>query len=389
MKPIRFTQWLTELAHLSEVFDRKGADFVTQLISKKVVVSIKVDSAAFVVMNDKGTLRFYGRNGVQEIDKIKRAALDFYEKAIEHIESTNWKALPSGVKFFMEMFDSRLNPIIKYASHPKNDLILLFAKVGESLLRPDDPLLFKAAAALQVAAPPIIFSGRLDADQKEQIFDFISADIETRKRVFGGKSFQYMVLSMFTTPAEFGYLIKSGLEGIVLYFGDDANPVSFKIVDPKFTEKINDKTDLAVDYTQKLFDIIWPQAQKYAEDILNTGQYKFKTMDERDDRFIKFIADLTERVVSRQGAQLLNTLSEYEDYVLKYRFSGLSLKFVPSSILAMSKKYFFVDDIFRTFLFALRQSKNRLNPARGITASVKNTINNIVDMLSAKGMIEK
>jgi hypothetical protein len=383
VKPLK--QYLTELLHLSDAFDKKGADFVQQLISQHVVVSVKVDSASLVVMNDNGTLRFYGRNGAQEIDLIKRTGFDFYEKAINHCEKMQWRRLPSGVQFFMEMFSDILNPVIKYATRPRNDLILLFAKRGGKILRPDDPMLWKAAEILQIGEPPLIFSGKLDQDQKEQIFDFISAEPSERKRIFGGDDFKYMILSMFAVPRVTDYLIKNGLEGIVLYFGNSDEPTPFKIVDPKFTEKVLDKMDDSSTYLQDLYDMAFNNAVGYASQILNHEFKMSKTNVQQD--YVEFVGQLTKRIVDSQGKQILSTVGKYQTYVQKTRYSGLNMNLAPTYILAYSKKFFFVDDLFRTLLFSLQKSNVRSNPAKGITVKVKDALNTIATMLKAKGLV--
>lgn len=374
--------YITEAAGISHLHDAT-ADVFDRLMNEDVLVTIKVDSAALVVMNDGGTLRFFNRGAQKEIDLIHRAGMDVFEGVISHIESRDWKKLPSGVMFFLEYFNDRLKPLIQYSERPKNNMILLFAKKGAQILRADDPVIAKASTILDVAPPPIIHKGKLDSNQKSLLKKFVETDPDERKSRFGLDNFRDLVLGMFGVKSNNMWLVKDGLEGLVFLFGKDKNPTQFKVVDPNFTarikEKGEDKMKILEEYRRELNILLW----RHIDDKMVASAMK-RVTSEGHRGFIEFVSALSMAVADKIPDQ---NLLQYQVAVSQSRMFSFTPGVTPAKIIERAKSKFYFEDMFRQLLFTLREPKSRANPKTGITGDVKDRVNRIIEKLKEQGLL--
>lgn len=375
-----FKQYIVEGSGIAHLHDA-DSEFFGKLMSEPVLVSIKVDSAAIVIMNDAGTLRFFNRGAQKEIDLIRRAGMDVYEGVISHIESRDWKKLPSGVMFFCEFFHDRLKSLIKYTKKPHNNLILLFAKKGGKILRADDPVMDVAAGILDVSPPPIIFSGMLNQKQKNILQSFVETEVEKRKQKFGLDNFRDMILSLFGVEEHNRWLVDDGLEGIVFLFGSETNPTRFKVVDPAFTQRIQDKIVKGNDvdsYRKAINEVMWNEIN---DEMVDSILKKVKPTGQPG--FIEFVSELA-IIVGRIGDK---HFQKYKNLDASPRMFGFTSGITPSRIIEMAKAKFYFEDVFRQLLFTLNTSKVRISPATGINAEAKVKITNVIDKLKIRGLL--
>lgn len=378
------------LDHIFDLYGRKGGNFVRDLISKEVTVTVKVDSAAFSVMNDNGKLRFFGRHGKTELDDIKRASSNLWEGAIGYIEEQPWQKLPNGVLFFFEMFNPNLKTIIKYSRFPQSSLVLLYAQKGETMFHPGSRIVQNAAKLLKTDAPPIIFQGRLSNAQKEKIVDFASSDEKTRQERYGMDNFTNMIFDMFDIPEDQNWLVKDGLEGLVFYFGSSSEAVSYKMVDPLFTQRIKQKmADNADDenYGNTIARLAWKYAPQAAERLLAKEKLKYMELDSRNQQYISFIASLVGMILNMYGNEIKRQVAEYEESAEASRFSQLGYSRIPQGVERMKKKFWFSEDIFRILLLGLNKKKIRANKKLGIDSKSRDSINSILTQLEQRGLV--
>lgn len=375
-----FKQYITEAAGIGHMIDAEW-EVLDRLMDEDVLVTIKVDSAALVVLNDRGTLRFFNRGAQKEITMIERSAMNVFEEVITHIEKRDWKKLPSGVMFFLEYFNDQLKPLITYSSRPKNNMILLYGKKGGSILRADDPILTKAATILDVAAPPIIHQGKLNSKQKELLRTFVRTDADERKQKFGLDNFRDMILKMFGVNPSHNWLVKDGLEGVVIIFGKDKNPTQFKVVDPAFTSRIKAKqvdNKKVEDYRRLVNNVFWDFV---TDDMIDKTLASVKTKG--NPGFIEFVSKLVTQI---PGSQALK-LKAYKDTAEGSRMFGFTPGITPMDIIRMSKNNFYVEDMYRQVLYMLRAPKNRANPKQGLTPALKDRVNGVIAKLQERGLL--
>lgn len=370
---ISFKQHLNELQYLSAILTKKGDDFVHKLLSQKIVVNFKIDTSAFMVKNDDGTLRFYGREGKQELDLTKRAGSNIWEEFISHIEKQDWKKIPSGVEVYMEMFNSNIPTIVQYASKPKNGLIISYCKKDGKTLTPNDKLCVKMADVLNVSPPPVMFEGKMSGKQKEKLMEFLSNPVSTSPQEFAK-----FVLSLFVPPKAVKYLIGETMEGLVFYFNDGTMA---KIIDPSFTQKIKEKKDKTDEFFLTVSNLVYIELEKSVDSILNNKSSMKKVLNASGEkRYIRFVSAITGSILQRV-AKKMKDIDSFRSDVEANRFSNISSKLVPTGINTLVSKYWWAEDVFRIILYGIRKEKKRIHKPSGLTLDRKNIINGIVSKL--------
>ena len=374
-----FKEYLTELVHLSDILSKKGEEFVDKLLSQKVTINYKIDTSAFMVKNDNGKLRFFGREGRQEIDLTKRAGSNIWEEFISHIEKQDWKKIPNGVEVYMEMFNDRIPTIIKYASKPKNGLIISYCKKDGKTLKPSDPICLKMSKLLQVSEPPVLFNGKLNAKQKKVLKGFLENPSVNSPQEFAKK-----ILSIFVPPDAVKYLIGDVMEGLVFYFSDGSMA---KVVDPTFTQQIKDKKGKADEFFIKVSNLVYKELNKSVDAILNNSSSMKKIMNETGEaRYIRFVSSVTGNMIQRV-AKNMDDIDAYRPDVEANRYSNISSNLVPTGINTLINKYWFAEDVFRIILYGIRKEKKRVHVASGLTKDRKNIINGIVQKLKDNNIL--
>lgn len=358
-------QQLTELVHLSDFLNKKGNDFLGNLLNKKVAVNLKIDTSAIVVGKINGEIKYWGREGKTEITNFRRQGADLYEKSIKHLESRDLNKIPDGVQIFMEFFDARLPTIVTYTQHPKNNLIISYIKKNGKIIAPDNPLNEKMAKLLDIAPPPVLFSGKLNKKQKQQLIDYAETPPEEIAQKYGGKNFVKFVLSLFVPPSKMKFLMTDTLEGMVFYFGEGDKIDMAKVNDPSFTQGIKDKQNKNDIYHTSIMKIIYDNLTKHANKV------GYKTSNYND-----FIYSLTQQYV-KSGK--LKALDKYKYNVTDQRFARLTFNLLPGKVKKMVDKQWSAEDVYRILHFMFEKSKKRTNPRTGLTKDRKEQINNIVD----------
>jgi hypothetical protein len=370
---------LTELVHLSDLLTKKGDVFVDKLLNQKVLVNFKIDTSAFMVKNDGGKLRFYGREGKQELDLTKRAGSNIWEEFIAHIEKQDWKKLPDGVEVYMEMFNDKIPTIVKHASKPLNGLIISYCKKDGKILIPNDKVCEKAAKLLKVSPAPIMFDGKLSTKQKDKLKAFlIHPDTDTPQK------FAKFVLSLFVPPKAVNSLIGDTMEGLVFYFQDGSTA---KVIDPSFTQQIKDKKGNEAEFFDIMSKLVYNELEVSVDSILANPASMKKIMSEKGEkRYIRFVSAVTGSMLQRVAKKMKN-VDSYRADVEKNRYSSISSELVPTGINTLVSKYWWAEDVFRIILYGIRKEKKRIHVVSGLTADRKNIINGIVTKLKENGIL--
>jgi len=365
-------QPINELAHLSDFLNKKGNSFLNELLDRKVVVNLKIDQSAFVVANDSGEIKYFGREGKVQITQHRRQGADLYEDIISHLETRNLNKIPSGVFVYLEFFDDRLPTLIKYVSKPKNGMIISYVKQNGKILPPDHPINEKMATLLAVSVPPVLFSGKLNNKQKESLIGYAETPTEELQKKYGGKNFVQFVLSLFTPPSKMKYLMTDHLEGMVFYFDDGKKIDMAKINDPSFTQGIKDKGNKDDSYHKLLMQMIYADMERVSERVLSKGKLPYQT----------FIERMTKEYI-RRNHDMTRKLNAFYGTVTANRFARLGFALLPSSVLNMVEKDWYAEDIYRTLHFMFEKEKKRTNPRTGLTKERKELINDIISRLRA------
>lgn len=372
-----FIQYITELASVSDLLNKKGNEFLNKVLNKNVVVNLKIDQAAFVLSKKAGEISYLGREGGKKIDLIKRLGMDVFEKPISHIEGLGDKALeklPDNIEVYMEFFDAKFPTLIQYKRHPKNDLIISYIKQGGKTVTPNHPLNKKVADILKVSPPPVLFDGKLSAKQKKDLIEFSNTPEDDRLEKYGYKKFVSFILSMFVLPDEVKYLETDQFEGLVFFFGDK-DQVMAKVVDPGFTQGIKDKQakNAGNEYQNNVNDII----HKYFDKAVK------KAISAKPNDYIDFVVELTVAYVKMSK----KTFKKFDKKTIdKTRFSRISFTLLPRQVTAIVKKDWWAEDVFRALLFLFQAEKKRANPGTGLTKVNKEKVNKVIADLRKIGI---
>jgi hypothetical protein len=273
----------------------------------------------------------------------------------------------------MEMFNSNIPTIVKYASKPKNGLIISYCKKGGKTLAPNDTLCEKMAVALQVSPPPVMFEGKMSGKQKEKLFAFLkNPEAKTPQ------DFAKFVLSLFVPPKAVKYLLGDAMEGLVFYFGDGTMA---KVVDPAFTQAIKAKKDSTDEFFFTVSTLVYNELEKSVGTILSNKSSMKKIMAASgEQRYIRFVSAVTGSIINRV-AKKMKDIDSYRDDVEANRYSNISSKLVPTGINTLVSKYWWAEDVFRVMLYGIRKEKKRIHKPSGLTIDRKNIINGIVAKL--------
>jgi hypothetical protein len=106
---------MSGITHLYELYNKKGKDFVDNLLNSYVTINEKIDGSAFIFERDEesGKFKFYKRDQRNPITLVDRTLMKYYEKPIQYIESLPphiIQRIPRGWRFGLEYL-STVNPV--------------------------------------------------------------------------------------------------------------------------------------------------------------------------------------------------------------------------------------------------------------------------------------
>lgn len=380
MMKVKFRQYLAEMTHLADFLSKAESDVLNKMLSDRITVNYKIDTSAFVIAKEKGELTFYGREGKQKIDTVKRAGADIWEDFITHVEKQDWKKIPEGLQIYTEIFNPKLSTIVQYKKSPKNNMIISYCKKDGKILGPNDPICQKMADLLQIAPPPVIFDGKLSTKQKDMIYKFLENPSD-----YHGKKFSEFVVSLFVPPKSIKYLMSDLMEGLVFYFSSGD---VIKLIDPSFTGQImSKKKNMSEDdFQEQLANVTFDNLKDAYKSVLRNKKTMKKIADEKDKdlAYIRLATALTGSIVAKRGRKYVD-FDVYKDSQEQKKFSSITHKFVPKGFSQLTKKIWWAEDVFVRLLFGLRKDI-RVSKNRGITPERKAMINTIIADMKDKGI---
>lgn len=294
---------------LTEIYKKKGKEFIDELFNKYVTVNEKMDGSVFIFERDlNGEFNFFKRDYRFPITKVDRVLMKYWEKPISYIQSLPSEVqnqIPIHWRFGFDYFVDNQPLDIQYDNEPKNNLILSYVQVRNSkgqLIRTIDKKteLDKWADLLGVEKPPIIFQGFLNNDQKREIVDFLNTSPEKLKKEFGTHSFIKFLINILNPDLNKSRLNNSldqPIEGIVFKFGSAdgrEENVLAKIVDPMFEqitlEKQAKRGEKRSNFGNTSFEYALNDITRF---ILDSGISSFdSTGDSKEEKYISYISDI-------------------------------------------------------------------------------------------------
>lgn len=384
------------ITHLTDIYRKKGKEFINKLFDNFVTINEKIDGSAFSVeksyMNNE--LEFFKRNNRTPISMIDRTLAKFYERPISHFEgldAVTLSKMPQGWRFGFEYLVSDTPQEISYDRIPKNHLILSYIHVKNrqgKIVRTiqDRKELDKWAEVLQVERSPIIFQGVLNGDQKIAIMDFMDTHKDELAAKFKTESFIKYIISVLNPKLKKTLLnadLTKPIEGVVFRFGADDKDVTLaKMVDPIFYEISKSKTaqrsggnDI---YHITLLDLM----NFINNENINKHKPKGRTYDER---YISFICSIFNSIVEELGEDYEDMDFDEPDYLKKPEFD-LNDQFIkdPVTLSHIDR----AEGLKKLFKIMLASFKSKRRKVMGIfTKEVLDQFNLTVDMINQHVML--
>jgi hypothetical protein len=310
--------------NLRDVQDRKGKEFLDNLLNNYVIVNQNINGTFFGVKKEKSNdkFRYFKKSG--EITYVDRMLMKYYNPAIAYFEKLSPEKvnrIPSNFFFGFEYVTKKDGGNSNFNRNPKNNLILSYIQklddngdVVETLQTKEE--LERWAVYLDVEPPQIIFEGKLDDEQKTSILEFIYSPHDELIDKFKTDSFTKYILSILSNDNR-EYLknrLGKEIEGIVFRFYDEndknakANAFLAKMIDPLFEIKKEIKTE-----PKKSNDYIW----LIVIDLMNH-------IEMYNDEELREICE-GEEDYDKKYIKLINQI--YKDFIKEYsiKYEGLQL----------------------------------------------------------------
>lgn len=385
------------LAHLKDVLDKYGQDFIDRLLNNMVIVNEKMDGAFFGCMkDDHGNIEYFKRSG--RISYVDRVLSKYFEPAIAYFESKKSeisKNIPPNYYFGMEYFADKKPQNITYDKLPKNNLILSYihilrknGEVKETIQSKEE--LNKWADILGIERPPIIFQGRLNPDQKKKIQDFIYSPFEELVEKFKTISFTRYIISVLNPDLEKPFLqdsLDTDIEGIVFRFYDDTSrgeePVFLaKLIDPTFQDGAKKRS---ADDKKKSDDYIWI----IVIDLMNfIEQYSVSELREipltgetYEERYVSLVNRIYLAFVKEFGEKYRDLDIQIPEFLQRNDFNVNFRLIDDPAVTSMIESNPNFKEIYRVFVNMFRKKKIRVSSSF-FTKEMKDNLNSQIDKIS-------
>lgn len=369
------------LTHLSDMFVKKGKEFIQNLLSKEVTITEKLDGSNFNVLKTKSGFEYYKRDGKTPISLIDRTLSIYHEEPIKHFESLSDEkknAIPEGTYFSLEYFANNQPVEVYYHKLPKNKLVIETVQYKNKFAY-DKAELDKWADLLEVERAPIVFQGKLSDKQKKELMQFVATPFTQLIEKYKSQSFSRFIIGLLNPKMKTTFL-KSSLddmiEGIVFNFSGSDETIFAKVVDPAFTEMAKKKAS-----NRNIPNDVYGIVVSDITDYINGLELTDMTISGKDfsERYISLMSQCFLEYYEDNSENYKDIAFDIPDFLNKPEHS-INIKNIPYKnvvqIIKSNKNYL---ELYRIFLATFRKKKKR---AYGyFTKEFINIFNSTVDKI--------
>jgi hypothetical protein len=376
------------ISHLTELYTKKGKDFIENLFSNELIVTEKADGSAFLFQRDEEGNKFFKRDDRQPISKLDRTLMRFYEKPIDYITKVSEnKKFPTDYRFGFEYFQNT-NPVsIVYDRLPKNNLVLTHIKKMDKngklvSIIDDEKELKKWAKIFEVEEIYVIFEGKLNSKQKQDIVEFLETPFDNLVKKFETTSFTRYIISILNPSLKntaLSYGIENPIEGLIFKFKN--TEFLSKLVDPVFTNAAKIKAKERIERTDgnDQYAILMNSFISWFEDANRIKEITI-VGDDEEERYIDTIFKLTTNYIYQNSIFLKDIEIEVPEFAKQEDFRLNKQMIKNTDILKFIKSNEQYEPIYRIFLSGFKQL--RVRKTNLIDDNLKNRINKIVVQLN-------
>ncbi|HRT03193.1 MAG TPA: hypothetical protein P5513_04580 [Candidatus Diapherotrites archaeon] len=173
------------------VLEKRGPEYLNQLLSNEVIVTEKLDTYRILFENVNGKLKFFKKDNT-EINLIERVLTNIWEDAIIELSIIlHNEDLPEGLCFGVAYTPVNKPIRLTYKNLPKyvlTDVTKRNPSTKKVIESYDVDDVNKWAAKLHLGRPPVIFKGKLSDIQKEKLIEYAKGNYEKEnnlKNIFG------------------------------------------------------------------------------------------------------------------------------------------------------------------------------------------------------------
>ena len=377
--------------NLKEVYEKRGEDFLKNLLNSYVIINEKVDGTFFGVKKSKNDqFRYFKKSG--EISYVDRVLMKYYNPAISYFENIpveKRQRIPANFYFGFEYFTNGDTATRRYDHLPKNNLVLSYIhKLDESgsvvSTIQNKEQLDKWADYLGVERPPIIFEGNLTDEQKTAILEFVYAPSEELFNKFKTRSFTKYILSILNDSQTGSFLDDGLIDTIIFRFYDetaeDPEAAVFlaKMVDPIFNHEktIKPKENKSQDYIWLIVIDLMNHFEMYDLETLKKMASEGNTFDEK---YVALINAMFKDFIKEYSGKYEGLRLEIPDYLKRPEFElDKSLVKDPEVIKLLKDDTY--SEIYKILLNFFR--RNRKNSSSGFfTPELLTQLNLIVNKI--------
>lgn len=322
------------MKHLCDLSQNK----LKWLMQFPICVNLKLDFSAIMLSK----CRYFGREGKDEIDEIKMAAMSSYSRPIRRLNK-NCAKIPNNIECYMEYYLDGMPTIVRYPRYMNGTIVLSYIKENDKIIMPNNSKTLNCADELIVLRPPIIREGNLTDEDKLVLLDDSLSNTEKLELVF-------------PVPDYFNNYIEGGHEGVCIYFDCPDGAEVYKLVNESFTEIIKSKK-ASSDTSVHRF-------------VYSSLLEIYKSVDVTNSRKIRSFYDIMDLAEIMSKIEGLDKLS--------HSGSLVSLEMLPDKATILTNTNPVMHDIIRILLLAFRKKRVRTMPKHGLTSEVKELINSLI-----------
>jgi len=370
------------LQNLRTYFQSTNINDFISMLELPCVVTEKIQASSFHVRKTDTGFEYFKSGSKYSMDRVDRTMVKYYENAIKYfgtILKDIKEEMPSDWKFGFDYMVDNKTVEIEYDVLPKNNLILTHIQI----LNPNDLLqikkvirdpqvLNKWADMLGVQRPPVVFQGKLQSNQKDDLVRLLQMSNNAFSEKFKDQSFTRQIYNIFnnglTNPALNSSLDKE-IDGLIVNFYEGKTPKSFKL--ERFDRIQQEERQPSDMYQISILDLV--------EFI---GGFDLKSIkleeQEADLRYIELICGLFNAYVEKHAHKYVGANFDSADFSdnKMFRLNTTFIKNEKTISLVQNKV---LSELFKIALGSFRKRRNKETDI--INTDLMTQINNIVDSI--------
>jgi hypothetical protein len=380
------------LSHLRDVYEKRGKEFLENLLNKTVIINEKIEGAYFGAKRDASTDKFNFFKKDSKISYIDRVLSKYYESGVKHFEnlgSDTINSLPENYVFGFDYAPGRENPLT--ISHVK----VLDENYQTTTMIHDREELNKWASSLNVNQPAILFQGKLSDDQQIKIQEFIFTPLEKLSEKFKTESFTKHIISILSPVIDENSqnsIDDRSIDEVVFRFYDegpaiDDSAILAKLVDPVFYD--NSKNLPKPQVSKKSDDYIWiivSDLMNFIESYRLSELRSFTITGETvEERFISLINHIFVEFIKEYGDKYSDLDIQIPEFLTRQEFDVNSDLANDQRVAELITKNLNYKEIYRVFINTFRKKKIKINSTL-FTESMKANLISQIEKLNQVAM---